>query len=317
MAKSARKTARTALSARRAKPGVAYRHAVVSFIDILGFSPVATDGDATEVKKLIDRFYDFGSSPDPDPDDDDYPRTFSFAFSDNIVRIRPLDGPDGDSPLYEEIYQLALAQAELANKRVLIRGGLTVGEIYFEESQVFGPALVSAYHLESRHALYPRIIIDPQAFVALRSNPRLLGDGNEIADEVQAIRANIARGDDAFWHIDYAKAGVRDSDGPEATDRFMTTHRDLILDGLRQAKDVGLRTKYLWLAGYHNRTVEKRLPERTELLIGEDASPALDPFADKSRTTLDEDAEYAALASAMAEDRQDRRKSKKTKRKKK
>nr|WP_317187917.1 hypothetical protein [Acinetobacter gerneri] len=42
---------------------------------------------------------------------------------------------------------------------ILLRGALTIGEIYHDENMVFGPAMVEAYELESKVAEFPRIIL--------------------------------------------------------------------------------------------------------------------------------------------------------------
>lgn len=42
----------------------------------------------------------------------------------------------------------------------LVRGGITVGKLFLDETMVWGKALINAYDLECRVAIYPRIIID-------------------------------------------------------------------------------------------------------------------------------------------------------------
>lgn len=43
---------------------------------------------------------------------------------------------------------------------IFIRGGITKGDLYINNNFVFGNGLIKAYELESKVALYPRIIID-------------------------------------------------------------------------------------------------------------------------------------------------------------
>lgn len=42
-----------------------------------------------------------------------------------------------------------------------IRGGISKGKLYIDDLMVWGSGLVNAYLLESKEAIYPRIIIDP------------------------------------------------------------------------------------------------------------------------------------------------------------
>lgn len=45
-----------------------------------------------------------------------------------------------------------------------IRGGITFGKVYTFDTAVFGKAAIRAYSLESKEAVYPRILIDSDAF---------------------------------------------------------------------------------------------------------------------------------------------------------
>lgn len=42
----------------------------------------------------------------------------------------------------------------------LVRGGITIGDFYIDDTIVWGPALLRAYELEDKLAIYPRIILD-------------------------------------------------------------------------------------------------------------------------------------------------------------
>jgi hypothetical protein len=41
----------------------------------------------------------------------------------------------------------------------LIRGGATIGKLYHAQGVIFGEALIEAYKIESRTAIYPRIVL--------------------------------------------------------------------------------------------------------------------------------------------------------------
>lgn len=43
---------------------------------------------------------------------------------------------------------------------ILFRGGITYGKVVHTDKMLFGPAMNKAYSLESKTAVYPRIIID-------------------------------------------------------------------------------------------------------------------------------------------------------------
>jgi hypothetical protein len=84
----------------------------------------------------------------------------SQAFSDCIVLSQR--GTFG-VPLFISVTQLVMALLDLG---VLVRGGVAIGPLYHDASIVFGPALVEAYHLESRCAKFPRILVSESLFTA-------------------------------------------------------------------------------------------------------------------------------------------------------
>lgn len=52
----------------------------------------------------------------------------------------------------------------LCDSKMIIRGGITIGEFYADDKIIFGEGLIRAYELESSYAKNPRIIIDPNCF---------------------------------------------------------------------------------------------------------------------------------------------------------
>jgi hypothetical protein len=55
----------------------------------------------------------------------------------------------------------------------LVRGGITVGELFLDEIMVWGKALLKAYNLECRVAIYPRIVIDREILPEIILNKEL------------------------------------------------------------------------------------------------------------------------------------------------
>jgi hypothetical protein len=147
-------------------------------------------------------------------------------------------------------------QAELADLGVFVRGGLTAGEVYFEENAIFGPAFIRAYELESQFANVPRIVVDPTVFHELRSNPQLRADHHELADEIHYLKKLLARSDDGIWFVDYLLAIRNELDDPHYYKDFLKHHRYFIVNN---ASSVLSRSrtlqKYLWLASYHNKVL--------------------------------------------------------------
>jgi hypothetical protein len=78
------------------------------------------------------------------------------TFSDNVVISTT---PDKNvTPVFLDT--IAALQAHATAKGFLMRGGIAVGGLIHDDEVVFGPALNRAYDLESRIAVYPRIVVD-------------------------------------------------------------------------------------------------------------------------------------------------------------
>jgi hypothetical protein len=80
------------------------------------------------------------------------------TFSDNIVISTPVD--KANLPYF--LRSIAIMQLMTASMHFLLRGGITVGNIYHDDEVVFGPALNRAYELESQIAVVPRIVMDDE-----------------------------------------------------------------------------------------------------------------------------------------------------------
>jgi len=235
-----------------------YRPAVVTFLDILGFSNLVKNGTAEEVAKVLNTLRRFAESKQfKEPDDTD---AISLSFSDCIIRIRFLDGVNQQHPighLFHEILDLFHIQGELVPHRILIRGGMTMGNICAADSTVFGPAMVRAYELESKSAIYPRVILDPALLNAVRNDRRLRAAHHSLEDELQAIRNLIRRGESGAWFVDYLPASFEELDEPEDWHVLLAKHRELIQERYQDPGRAAFLDKILWLATYHNDIVSE------------------------------------------------------------
>lgn len=238
--------------------GPVYRPAVVTFLDILGFSSLVKNGTAEEVAQVLKTLRRFAESKQfKEPDDTD---ALSFSFSDCIVRIRFLDGVNQQHPighLFHEILDLIHIQGELILHRILVRGGMTMGSICAIGSTVFGPAMVRAYELESKSAIYPRVVIDPVLLNAVRDDHRLRAAHNSLEYELQAIRNLIRRGESGAWFVDYLPASFAELDEPEDWHVLLAKHRELVQERYQNPGRAAYLDKILWLATYHNDIVSE------------------------------------------------------------
>src|SRR5437899_10046780 len=153
---------------------LAYSPHLVTYLDILGFRNLLYTKHPNFISRSIRRVLET-TRPDKltkEENEENY-----VVFSDLIVHTVPINSranttfPTG--LVYSEILGLAHAQAELIDDGLVIRGAITAGEIERSYNVVFGRGLISAYELEDKKALFPRIIIDDALLRAMKTN-RLL-----------------------------------------------------------------------------------------------------------------------------------------------
>jgi hypothetical protein len=257
------------------KRNLEYSLHLISYIDILGFRELVAEKSPNFISKAIRRVIETTA---PDAQIMKRNRENYINFSDLIVHTVPILSSANkkfqDGLAFVEINSLALAQAALIEEDLLIRGALTLGNIERTYGVLFGPGLISAYELEQHHAQFPRIVVDPDLFEALKEVPLLRA--HEYTEEMEYISKWVKRDDDGIIFIDYL-GGMQDEGEPGDYLAFLMVHKEFVEKNIAKFKDDRrVLTKYLWLKKYHNAVVKTRLPQQfyEELLVsGPDTTP--------------------------------------------
>lgn len=159
---------------------------------------------------------------------------------------------------------------------VLIRGGISEGDYYADETLAFGPALVEAYELENSLAIYPRIILTRKTMETYTKN--LKPDVIEWLYELVTLDA-----DDQVFFADYIgfaliKISTDVQQGKTTiidAENFFKKIKLFIEDELVINNDKHVREKYLYFRKYYN-TIINSLTEKfgfafpIELIFGEE-----------------------------------------------
>ena len=164
-----------------------YERRIIGFIDILGFGQLVLDSEDDSEKfdlikgvlekiNSVDDIYgspeDFFAhsnytylSPAAKKEMDELYESMKAAagpkririttFSDSIVFSCSADSEG----LTDFRYFLTKLLVYTSPFKVLIRGGITCGSLVHSDQLIFGPAMNNAYHLESKVANYPRIVV--------------------------------------------------------------------------------------------------------------------------------------------------------------
>src|ERR1700674_2927418 len=182
------------------------------------------------------------------------------SFSDLTLRSIVISSPgyllSRPAMLLYELESAAKVQIELIMKeRILVRGGIALGQLVKSWGLVFGSGLVKAYQLE-KEAKYPRIIVAPELVDLLSriTQDSSMGDVSPWAVEGNRLLAR----DGKRRFVDYLSYAERSfSDLYDYVD-FLEIHKTLIEERLtRFVSEESIRRKYSWMKRYHNATVRR------------------------------------------------------------
>lgn len=237
------------------------RRSVTAFIDILGYSEYIRgcfklgtgQAELQTLRAALDVAYNDLKQKHKKTTSEKHLSLQVRTFTDNLVIgytiPEPIGGDDrgwGESCIQTVVFYVAFLQAELARQGYLIRGAITVGDLYIDEDIVFGPALLEAYDAETKLATFPRVILCENAV-------------NEFKPTwTRKIHDLLIDSDDKVF-IDYLDATVMiayPDDRPFT--EFTDGHKSTIVDNLKKFKyRPHIRAKYEWAAVYHNSFCDK------------------------------------------------------------
>nr|WP_321460378.1 hypothetical protein [uncultured Cohaesibacter sp.] len=221
----------------------AYEERVIVFIDFLGFKALV-DKTKTNQQKLQELLEAMKSLKDGMSAEQEFVDSCSFSqFSDCVVLTFKIHE---ESAVFYLINQLAIICIELIDKGFLLRGAVTVGDLYHDDDYLVGPGMIEAYQLESQVAKFPRIIIDPSLLEVARDAH---GQQHTPEYEEKSIKKFLKKDKDGWLYIDYFSfEGVVVSAGMEEEAFSGYIHRigKLCKDNL-EIRSVSVFEKTTWI----------------------------------------------------------------------
>lgn len=152
---------------------IVYQKRTLAFIDILGWKEAVAHKSANELYQLLStviyRSKSFNSNSK---------KTIKeMVFQEKSKGRNPIINPlamDFEFSIFSDCIVISLQKdyglrilgevgdiiRDFLQKGYLVRGGICIGKLYHKDAVIFGPALIKAYKLESRDAVFPRVIID-------------------------------------------------------------------------------------------------------------------------------------------------------------
>lgn len=163
-----------------------------------------------------------------------------ITFSDSAVISCPAENDN----LFFLILELIHLQIDLVPLGILLRGAITIGDLHHKRDIVFGPAMNDAYYLESKVAIYPRIILTESAIDQFY---KFASTDEEIKQEFDSL---ILKDKDGYYFIDILRQD-QEIDDPDMYLEWLSIFREIIINGLKY-DDPAVRMKYQWLYSYFN-----------------------------------------------------------------
>lgn len=233
-----------------------YSEKFVAFIDILGFSEIVkrSETDPKWMQTLADALNQTGSleasfmavqkgtrAEDGELHFTDDTSVWRTSISDSLV-FSTHDA--SNNYLYMMLMWIEEVVLRLLEIGVLCRGGIAKGKFFHSRATVFGPAMVTAYKLETTVARNPRIILDTSVLSAA-----------ERMSKLQRVPL-ICKDTDASY-FNFLAFSIRKPDGHERLARA----KEMLARRFSEAQEIRRLEKITWIPNYFNSSLEQKWPE--------------------------------------------------------
>lgn len=244
-----------------------YEKRLVAFIDILGFRSLLEDtvtkkGEDNE--KSIDLLIEAYSSIRDIWDLDNNLPEFSSKqesskkvsiFSDCLVVSVLIEQ---ESQVFYTLLEIKWLIMRLINLGILCRGAVSLGKFIHTNEYLFGPALVEAYTLESKAAMYPRVILDN---TVIEAAGRYRNPDHSIQSEKDYVRSILGQDSDGLYYIDYFYKAHEELDDPMYQfPQYIHNIAEIIRKGLMGSSHpskADVKVKFSWMRERYNSMVSR------------------------------------------------------------
>ena len=238
---------------------VRYKRSLICHLDLLGFRELIRTKKPGEISKMLRLFSDAVKPLTRGMEVKALGTKQFVAFSDLHITVIPTE-PDDDSArglIFLQIIRLVHAQWKLFfDHGILVRGGIVVGDAIRSYERFFGQGVIDAFDVESKQALYPRIVVHASVFEELRRNPQVwMHDGDEKG-ELKAVKSLLHHDEEnGLYYIDYLRVMESELDNPDYYPECLELFRKKIGEMISETSHDGARSKLEWMQRYHRRIV--------------------------------------------------------------
>lgn len=222
----------------------------VGFLDVLGFSQLVKNAERSqtdlqsliELKSTLDEHVQFDNlSLDKSVPPAVAPKY--IFISDSIILSAPLAYENFDGLAIVVLKTIRIAQKLMETGR-LVRGGIAVGNVWHEDTNIFGTGYIEAYKTETS-ANHPRVLLAPSAAAEWNKTGRF------------AKELCIDEGDGLAVDLLYAPY-VREAKRHGGIEDFFRRVRGHIHNNL-ETMSLGFppRSKWEWMAEFFNAAIKR------------------------------------------------------------
>ncbi|HEY5214753.1 MAG TPA: hypothetical protein VIJ38_17195 [Acidobacteriaceae bacterium] len=239
---------------------VRYKRSLICHLDLLGFRELIRTKKPGEISKML-RLFSTAVKPSTRGKEVKALGAKQFvAFSDLHITVIPTE-PEDDSArglIFLQIIRLVHAQWKLFfDHGILVRGGIVVGDAIRSYDRFFGQGIIDAYDVESKQALYPRIVVHASVFEELKVNPQVWTHDGGRKGEIKAVK-NLLHHDveNGLYYIDYLRVMESELDNPDYYSDCLEMFRTKVGEMISETSHAGAISKLEWMQRYHRRIVQ-------------------------------------------------------------
>ncbi|MBY5704152.1 hypothetical protein HFO38_15700 [Rhizobium leguminosarum] len=244
-----------------------YRERVVAFVDILGFSSLVYDADQdVELRrKILHALRQVSVLRGPIEGDTSFR---AQSFSDCLI----LTADNTAAGLWRILFAISDLTWHLLDIGVLLRGGVTIGNVLHDDEIVFGVGINRAYHLENKLADMPRVLLDDKVMEACGA----YAENDEVA--AVYLNARVLKDTDGHHFLNFLLNVSLFNQSGNPADLSLRAH-ELFVDGTRirdelqkmldeSLGDPRVYRKVRWIAELWNDRVARPFEDGRHPLIG-------------------------------------------------
>ncbi|RXQ87286.1 hypothetical protein EO244_16540 [Ancylomarina salipaludis] len=245
-----------------------YENRVTAYIDILGFKDILANTvgkkDEDNPEKINEIFSAYKAIRDV-WDLDEKETTFRKSIPRNSKQITTFSDcvvisfqANEKSEIFYTLLEIKWMIMRLIYRGILCRGAITYGKLIHTDQVLFGPALAEAYILESKAALYPRVILH-RDIIELAGQFRSSHHTSE--EEQEYVEGLLEKDSDGMYYVDYFAKAQSELDDPQYgfpdyIDKIGNTIRKGLMSTSRNIYKSDIKVKYRWMKERYNNLIE-------------------------------------------------------------